>query len=39
MYTVEIADGGNGVAEVRGNVSELMEDLHQAISKLILRPS
>jgi hypothetical protein len=39
MDTVEVADGGDGWTEVRGNLCELAEDLHQAISKFICWPS
>ncbi len=36
---VEVADGGDGGAEVGGDLGELVIDLHQAISKLICWPS
>ena len=39
MDAVEVADGGDGGAEVRGNLCELAEDLHQAISNFICWPS
>ena len=39
MDAVEVADGGDGWAEVSGDVGELTEYLHQAISKVSLRPS
>ncbi len=39
MHAVEVADGGDRWAEVRGDLCELAEDLHQAISNLICRPS
>jgi hypothetical protein len=39
MDTVEVADGGDGWAEVRRNLCELAEDLHQAISNFICCPS
>jgi len=39
VHTVEVADGGDGGAEVCGDFGELAEYLHQAISKLICWPS
>ena len=39
MHAVEVADGGDGRAEVFGDLCELVVDLHQAISNLICRPS
>ena len=39
MDTVEVADGGDRWAEVLGNLCELAEDLHQAISNFICCPS
>jgi len=39
MHTVEVADGGDRRAEVCGDFCELAVYLHQAISKLICRPS
>src|ERR1700748_137679 len=39
MNTIEVSDGRDRGAEVGGDIGELAEYLHQAISKLILRPS
>lgn len=39
MDAVEVTDGGDGWAEIFGDLCELAEDLHQAISNLICRPS
>ena len=39
MHAVEIADGGDGWAEVAGDFCELAIDLHQAISNWRWRPS
>ncbi len=39
MDAVEVADGGDGGAEVGGEIGELAIDAHQAISKVICRPS
>ena len=39
MDAVEIADGGDGGAEIFGDFCELVVNLHQAISNLICRPS
>jgi len=35
MDAIEVADGGDGWTEVGGNLCELAEDLHQAISNFI----
>ncbi len=39
MDAVEVADGGDRGAVVGGNLCELAEDLHQAISNFICCPS
>jgi len=39
MNPVEVADGGDGGAEVGGEIGELAIDAHQAISKVICWPS